>query len=65
LLLGLDWKVEICHAYRYSEANQYTNALTNMSCDIDHTMMFYESYLTQVSNLAQTLRIATPRWISL
>ncbi|CAJ2664280.1 unnamed protein product [Trifolium pratense] len=61
--LELDWEIKICHSYR--EANKCADALANIGCQQESTLMIYEHCLAQLSSLllADVMEIATPRLI--
>jgi hypothetical protein len=40
-MLEMNWEVKIIHLYK--ETNKYAEALTNIGCDFDHTIFFYDN----------------------
>jgi ribonuclease HI len=62
-LLELDWEVKIAHAYR---SNKCADALTNIGCQLDRQIVFYEECPPQMRELVQAdvMGITIPRMIS-
>jgi hypothetical protein len=47
--LQIEWDVKVCHTYR--EANRYADAFAHIWCELGSSMIFYESYPTQITHI--------------
>ncbi|GAU30840.1 hypothetical protein TSUD_267600 [Trifolium subterraneum] len=62
-LLKMDWNVIIVHEYR--EANKCADALTNIGCNLEREVIYYEDCPEEIRNIlvADEMGITTPRLI--
>jgi hypothetical protein len=51
----MDWLVKTSHSFR--EANICGDALANIRCSLDYDIMFFDSYLSQISEIYEKDRV--------
>jgi ribonuclease HI len=64
-LLAMDWEVHISHSYR--EANQCADALANMGCELNCSIVYFDVCPSRIKHLfvSDSLGHSTPRLIPL